>query len=312
MKLFKPKFWDKKIGVLAIFFLPFSLVYKIILFLIKNFSTGNEFSIPIICVGNIYLGGTGKTPASIFIAKEFEKRGKKIAIVRKYYESHKDEHNLIKRYFKNLILTRDRSLGIIEAVDKKMDAVILDDGFQDHKIIKNFNIICFNQTQKIGNGLVIPAGPLREDLNNLSRADIILINGKKDKNFEKKIFKINNEVLIFYSNYKLLNIKKFRKKNLIAFAGIGNPSNFFDLLKKNKLKIKKKYIFPDHYDFKKEELTKLITEAKKNKCQIITTEKDYYRIRNLKLNSIKYLKVKLEIKNKHKLINSLTRNEKIN
>ncbi len=312
MKLFKPKFWDKKIGVLAIFFLPFSLVYKIILFLIKNFSTGNEFSIPVICVGNIYLGGTGKTPASIFIAKEFEKRGKKIAIVRKYYESHKDEHNLIKRYFKNLILTRDRSLGIIEAVDKKMDAVILDDGFQDHKIIKNFNIICFNQTQKIGNGLVIPAGPLREDLNSLSRADIILINGKKDKNFEKKIFKINKEVLIFYSNYKLLNIKKFRKKNLIVFAGIGNPSNFFDLLKKNKLKIKKKYIFPDHYDYKKEELTKLITEAKKNKCQIITTEKDYYRIKNLKLNSIKYLKVKLEIKNKHKLINSLTRNEKIN
>ena len=132
-----------------------------------------------------------------------------------------------------------------------MDVVILDDGFQDHKIIKNFNIICFNQTQKIGNGLVIPAGPLREDLNSLSRADIILINGKKDKNFEKKIFKINKEVLIFYSNYKLLNLKKFRKKNLIVFAGIGNPSNFFDLLKKNKLKIKKKYIFPDHYDYKK-------------------------------------------------------------
>ena len=193
-----------------------------------------------------------------------------------------------------------------------MDVVILDDGFQDHKINKNLNVICFNQTQKIGNGLVFPAGPLREDLNNLSRADIILINGKKDKNFDKKIFKINNEVLIFYSNYKLLNIKKFRKKNLIAFAGIGNPSNFFDLLKKNKLKIKKKYVFPDHYDFKKEELTKLITEAKKNKCQIITTEKDYYRIRNLKLNSIKYLKVKLEIKNKRKLINSLIRNEKIN
>ena len=210
---------------------------------------------------------------------------------------------MIKKYFKNLILTPDRSLGIIEAVDKKMDTVILDDGFQDHKINKNLNIICFNQTQKIGNGLVIPAGPLREDLNNLSRADIILINGKKDKNFEKKIFKINKEVLIFYSNYKLLNIKKFRKKNLIVFAGIGNPSNFFDLLK---------YIFPDHYDYKKEELTKLITEAKKNKCQIITTEKDYYRIKNLKLNSIKYLKVKLEIKNKRKLINSLTRNEKIN
>ena len=80
--------------------------------------------------------------------------------------------------------------------------VILDDGFQDRKIKKNLNIICFNQKQLIGNGFILPSGPLREGLKSLNKANIILINGKKDKNFEDKVLSINKDLEIFYSNYR--------------------------------------------------------------------------------------------------------------
>ena len=108
----------------------------------KAIIKAEKFDIPIICVGNIYLGGTGKTPLSIFIAKEFKKIGKNPAIIRKYYKNHYDEHNLIKSHFKNLILDKNRKFAIKEAIKKKYDIAVLDDGFQDNKIHKNLNIVC--------------------------------------------------------------------------------------------------------------------------------------------------------------------------
>ena len=105
--------------------------------------------------------------------------GKRTAILRKFYKSHVDEYNLIKSNFKNLILNKNRINGIFEAVKVGYDCIVLDDGFQDYKIKKSLNIICFNNNQKLGNGFVIPAGPLRENLKSLKDAQIILINGKK-------------------------------------------------------------------------------------------------------------------------------------
>ena len=84
----------------------------------------------------------------------------------------------------------------------------------------------------IGNGLILPSGPLRESLSSLKNAEIIIINGEKVKNFEEKILNINNELEIFYSYYEPLNIEKFRNKKLLALAGIGNPKNFFHLIEK--------------------------------------------------------------------------------
>ena len=153
MTLTKPKFWDNKIGLLAILLFPFSIIFLFLVFLKKKFTRANTFKIPIICVGNIYIGGTGKTPISIFLANEFSKLGKSPAILRKYYKNHSDEYNLIKRYFNNLIITKNRFDGLKEAENSGKDVVILDDGFQDYTIKKDIKIICFNQNQLIGNGL---------------------------------------------------------------------------------------------------------------------------------------------------------------
>ena len=305
MKLNKPKFWDKKNNLISFLFLPLTLIVLLFIFLKRKLIKAKEFNIPIICVGNIYIGGTGKTPTSIFLANELFKLGKKPVILRKYYKSHIDEHELIKANYESLILSNNRASGILEAEKENYDCVILDDGFQDYRIKKNLSILCFNQNQLIGNGLVLPSGPLREDLSSLKNANIVLINGEKNINFEKKILKINNKLEIFYSNYKPTNISQFKNKKLLAVVGISNPENFFQLMSKNGLQVEKKLIFPDHYEFTTTEIQKIVDEAKIKDYQIVTTEKDFFKFRNFKKQTIEYLKLALEIVDKEKFIKTI-------
>ena len=175
MKLSKPKFWDKKNSLISLILIPFTLIILLVIFFKKKLTKSIKFNIPIICVGNIYIGGTGKTPTSIYLANELTKLSKNPVILRKYYKNHIDEHHLIRKNFKNLILDHNRVNGIAKAIGDNYDSVILDDGLQDYKIKKNLSIVCFNNNQLIGNGLVLPSGPLRENLSSLKNANIILI-----------------------------------------------------------------------------------------------------------------------------------------
>tara|TARA_B100000886_G_scaffold339776_1_gene306288 strand:- start:275 stop:1201 length:927 start_codon:yes stop_codon:yes gene_type:complete len=305
MEINKPKFWDNKIGFLSLVLLPFTFFYIFLIYLKKKFTLTQAFKIPIICIGNIYIGGTGKTPTSILITKKLLEKRRKPTIIRKFYKNHSDEYNLIKNHSLNLITNKNRIEALKEAEKSNFDIVILDDGLQDYKIKKNLNIVCFNQNQLIGNGLVLPSGPLRENLSALKDVDIIIINGKKDQIFENKILKINNKLDIFYSYYKPLNLEKFKSSKLLAFAGIGNPQNFFQLIEDNNLKIDKKLIFPDHYEFSEKEINEIIEEAKIKDYQIIMTEKDYFKVKDFNLQNINYLKVSLEIDGIDKLISRI-------
>ena len=306
MKFNKPKFWDTKFNLIAFILLPFALIVQLIVFFRKKFIKSKKFNIPIICIGNIYLGGTGKTPASIHIGNQLLELKKNPVIIRKFYKNQKDEYDLIKKNFNNIIINKKRASAILEAQKMNYDAVILDDGFQDYSIKKDLNIICFNQNQLIGNGQVLPSGPLRENLNSLIEANIVLINGKKDNNFENKILEINKNIEIFYSYYKPENIDQFKNKELLAIAGIGNPENFFRLIKESNLNIKKKLIFPDHYEFTETEVQNIIRGAKEKNYHIIMTEKDYYKINHFNKDELKYLKVYLEIEKKEKFIKRIT------
>lgn len=306
IKFKKPKFWDEKyISFFAIIFYPISLITLIVICLKKLFTKRINFKIPIICVGNIYVGGTGKTPTSIFIAKEISNLGFKPAILRKYYKNHEDEYNEIRNNFENLIISSNRSLGIKKAEKKNYNTVILDDGMQEYRIKKDLNIVCFNENQLIGNGFVLPAGPLRESLSILKDVSVILINGEKNEAFEKKLLKINNNLEIYYSQYKPININEFKNDEYLALAGIANPENFFNLLKKHSVKVKKKMTFPDHYKFTKKEIENIIKKAKKENLKIIMTEKDYFKVNKFELDNLNFLKVNLKIYNKKKLINKI-------
>ena len=147
------------------------------------------------------------------ITKELKKNNKRPAIIKKFYSNHYDEHNLINNSLDCLFLDKDRSIAIKKAEKKQYDIVILDDGFQDYSIKKDLSILCFNSNQLIGNGKTLPAGPLREKIDAVKKAQIVIINGSKNEIFEKKIFGISKKIKIFYSQYLPENIEEFKKES---------------------------------------------------------------------------------------------------
>ena len=155
--------------------------------------------------------------------------------------------------------------------------------------------------------MTLPSGPLREPLSSIKRCQIIMINGRTNIEFEKKIKGISDNIKIFYMKYFSINIEDFKGHNLLAFAGIGNPENFFNLLEENNLKIIKKISFPDHYNYSLKELNELILYATKHNLKIVTTEKDFFRINHLQLSQIQCLNVELKILDKNNFQKELLR-----
>ena len=305
MKFLKPKFWDNnQISLYSIFLLPVSLLIQIINFVRRLMVKSHKFSIPIICVGNIYLGGTGKTPLCSELFSILKNLNKNAVFIRKKYDSFQDEINLLKQI--GPVYEKSKRINALdEAIQNKFEVAVLDDGFQDFSVEKDLSIVCFNEKQWIGNGFIIPSGPLREGLSALTRANCVIINGKKNINIENKILKNNKLIKIFYSKYKPQNISDFKNRKIICFAGIGNPINFFDLLKKNEINVLEQTSFPDHHNYSKTELDILIKKAKENNATLLTTEKDYLRIEEKYRGNINCLKIKIEIENKNEFIEEI-------
>ena len=186
MKMLKPKFWNKKNSLIGFFLIPFSYFLQLLFLLQKKITKQKYSSIPVIWVGNIYLGGTGKTPLAIEIIKILEKSNKKVALVKKSYTNHLDEFKLIQSKGVTLFKALSREVAIKNAVKDGFEYVVLDDGFQDFSINKNLNIVCFNEKQLDGNGMTLPSGPLREPISSLRRCQIVVINGSQNLEFEKK------------------------------------------------------------------------------------------------------------------------------
>ena len=297
MNFKKPKFWDfPGLSIWSILLYPLSLLFLFASSILRILKVEKKFPIPIICIGNIYIGGTGKTPLAKEIFQITKSLGKNPAFIKKYYSYLDDEIDMLQKTGKTFFLNK-RKDSIEALIIKGFDLAILDDGFQDLSIYKNFNIVCFNQKQWTGNNFLIPAGPLRENLSALNRADCILINGKKDTKIENQIYSVNKSAKVFYSKYKALDVDRFKGKKICAFAGIGNPSNFFDLLKENKINVKKTYSFPDHHNYSQKDFDEIIGD---NHIKIVTTEKDYYRMSDKQKQNCVYVEVNLEIENKDK------------
>tara|TARA_B100001057_G_scaffold23842_1_gene22084 strand:+ start:4518 stop:5444 length:927 start_codon:yes stop_codon:yes gene_type:complete len=294
MKFKKPLFWKNK-NLLSMFLLPLSLVTLLFNHIKLILVEKKRFGIPIICVGNIYLGGTGKTPLSIFIYNVLKKKQYKPAIVRKYYSSHLDEINFTKSKVKKIFSDKKRTLAISNAEEDKNNVIIMDDGLQDVSIIKDLKIVCFNSSDLAGNGFLLPAGPLREQLSKVNDCRIAVINGKRNLSFEKKLKSISENIKIYQSKYEIKNLKKFRGKKILAFAGIGNPESFFKLLKNSGLKVIEEISFPDHYNYTKNEIEDMVSKAKEKDLTLITTEKDFFRIKQLGLRKMNYISVDLKI-----------------
>ena len=295
MKINRPLFWNN-INFISILLYPLSLV-TFFINILKKTSHKKDLKIKTICVGNLYVGGTGKTPLSIKINKILKKKYKTVFIKKKYYDQ--IDEQMILQHNGNLICKNNRSEAIEVALKKKYQVAILDDGLQEKSFKYNISIACFNSSDGLGNNFLIPAGPLREVVSEIKNYDAVFLNGEKNN---KKLFnyfkKINRNVKIFRGKYIPTNLRTFnRNSNFLFFCGLGNPSEFEKTLKKYKFKIKDKFIYPDHYDFSDSDISDIKILAKKKNLNIITTEKDYLRLSKKNRKNIKFLKIDLNIKN---------------
>ena len=308
MILRKPNFWDyKKPTILSYLLLIFTLPIIINNFIINNCRNKNikkTENIKSICIGNIYVGGTAKTPLSIKLSKILNKISLKTAIIKKSYSSQIDEQKLIANSSKLYCLS-SRKDAFKEAQKDMVDIAVFDDGLQDKTMNYDLKFVCFNTIKWIGNGFLIPAGPLRETLKSIKNFDAVFFNGNGEdvSTLKAKIQKINSNIKIFETYYKPININKFNNKDdYLIFSGIGNPDSFKNTLTKNKLNIIKEIKFPDHYQYTKKDIDNIKSKAQKINAKIITTEKDFIKINKDFSCGIDYLQIDLIIKNEDELI----------
>ena len=313
MKLKKPKFWDyKKPSFLSYLLLPFSIILGLIA-KIKSKPKFSNSKIKTICVGNIYIGGTGKTSLTIRIKEILDKNNIKACFIKKFYPNQTDEQKLLSKngtLFSNL----KRITALNEAIAEGFEVAIFDDGLQDSSIKYDLEIVCFNNLNWIGNGLTLPSGPLRENIDNLRFYENVFLNGNEESliAIKEQIKKINPNININSGKYTPLNINEFdENQSYLVFSGIGNHKTFIEMLKNNKLKIVSDLEYPDHYQYSKKDFDEIIINAKKYNAHIITTEKDYLRLENFDRNEIFYVKSSLDISDEKNLTNKLIKlNEK--
>ena len=310
MKLKKPYFWDlKKPNFLSYLLIPFSFPIIIRNFLFQFLKKKKSSNIKTICVGNIYLGGTGKTPLTIKISQILKQEGVKVATIKKNYSNQKDEQLLLKQ--KTSLITADsRKDAIKQGINEKYDILVFDDGLQETKIDFDIKLVCFKSKIWIGNGQLIPAGPMREKISSLKRFDAVFLNGSSSnfEKIEKQIKNINVDIEIFKTFYKILNIQSYNlESKYLIFSGIGNPSDFYDILEKNKFNVAREIVFPDHYNYSLHDLKKIQNIAKNENLKIITTEKDFMKIPEEFKKEINFLTIDLVIEDERKLIELLTK-----
>ena len=307
MKFKKPKFWDlKKPNIYSYILLPIAFLIQVFVYFKKKTKI-NDFKIKTICVGNIYVGGTGKTSLCIKINEILKKKNIRSCFIKKFYKDQLDEQKILKNRGQ-VFSSKVRVDSIKQAEHENYEVAIIDDGLQDSSINYDKSIVCFNNINWIGNGMVIPSGPLREKLFNIRNYDCIFLNGNLEnlETIKKEIVKIHSKANIYIGQYKILNIDEINLyDNYFAFSGIGNHKTFLSTLKEHKINVMEDLEFPDHYEYTNKDLDKIITSSKKFNSKIITTEKDYLRIDNQIKKEIQFVKSELIIIDEEKFIKEI-------
>ena len=304
MSKYIPKFWDKKNNLISLILTPLSLIYLIIILINKlKINFAKNYKIKVICVGNIYLGGTGKTPLVKKIYNEL-KINNSCCILKKLNANQKDEINFLKEST-DIVLPNKRSEGLLDAISKGFRYAILDDGMQDYSFKKYKSVLCIKSNKGFGNERILPSGPLREPLSSIKNYDISVINGNKNEYIEELIKRYNPSIKIFYSYYKIINVDNFLNKKFLAFSGIADNQSFFDILDKNKIEVYHHENFEDHYNFSKVDMEKLLKISEEKNLELITTEKNYYGLDESLKSKIHYVKLDLIIKNFGDFLNEI-------
>lgn len=306
-----PEFWYKKDLISrfkTLLLLPFSIIWILLSSIKKNFAKRYKSHLKVICIGNLSIGGTGKTPFSIQTYKILEILGYKPVFLTRGYRgltkgpilvnkshNHKDvgDEALLLSKVGTTIVSSNRCIGAkyIENLKKNYDIIIMDDGLQNYQLEQDIKLLLIDKKLLFGNGYCIPAGPLRQTITQgLKKIDAIIFTGDGDI----KDINLNfiNNIQNFDTKLEIKNTFKTKQNNFLAFCALGNPIKFFNTLKKNNFKIVLTKSFPDHYEYKNKDINTLKEEADNRNLKLITTEKDYVKIDD-KENEISVLPIEI-------------------
>lgn len=310
--------------ILRFILIPLSILYSLIIFIRNVFYDKGIFksysvSIPVISVGNISTGGTGKTPLVIFISKYFLNKGKSVGIISRGYKRKSDDieivydgknlksgidhsgdelmmiyDELVKDYAErfHIIASADRvAAAQIMTLKFFPDVIIMDDGFQHRRLKRDLDIVTVDandfKNNKFMNSFTIPSGNLREGYSSISRADIIIQNNKSGeidtlpflRESGKPVCKISYKTE-FFMDFKN-SILKENNLNVIAFSGIANDESFIQMILNYGHSIKERINYPDHYDYTQSDINNLTSKYNEG-ITFITTQKDFVKIKGFR------------------------------
>ena len=313
-----------------------SLLYGFAVFIrnklydLKLLKTREVENVEIICVGNIVAGGSGKTPAVQYFVRKYLSEGKKVGVLSRGYKGKRAVDTMLVRNEKEIVakpsesgdeaylhalnlqvpvvVSKDRYEGAVYLRDKcSVDFIIMDDGFQHRKLKKDKNIVLIDATNPFGGDEYLPKGRLRESINELKRADeIIITKSNYVKNdvvemIKGRIKKYNKPILVavFKENHfynvkgEIFELDTIKNKNVLIFSSIANPKTFYDTVKKIGPEKIDEIKFADHHSYSEEEIEEISVESR-NYDYVVTTEKDIVKV-NRDIENLLVLKMEFEI-----------------
>lgn len=307
------------------FLYPIAFIYNFISELNRKFTKSIKLDKPVISVGNITWGGSAKTPIVIEVVKYILSLKKTPVILSRGYRRKIVTKNPVvvrdrNKILSNLEMSGDEPYMVAQKVSCPIiigsnrvksaevarqfnpDVFVLDDGFQHWKLKRDLDIVCVNALNPFGNGMIIPAGILREHLTALKRADMIIITNS-DFLSKQQLDELDNQIYnisgkktfhVTYGNFKIKNMPDgslidldfIKNKNIFMVCAIGSPNNFRNSIKKMDLKITREFIFRDHYEYFTYDIEKIYKQLS-DKDIILTTEKDEIKIKDVITDDIK-------------------------
>ncbi|MCP4315651.1 MAG: tetraacyldisaccharide 4'-kinase [Hyphomicrobiales bacterium] len=292
-----PPFWWSSSDWRAWLLFPASWIYGAVARTRMENAPRIEIDVPVICVGNFTVGGAGKTPTALALATAAKKAGltpgflsrgyrgslRTTTVVDKAHHNARDvgDEPLLLAKKATTVITPDRHAGAKRLLEEGVDIIIMDDGFQSAAICFDFALLVIDATRGIGNGHVIPGGPMRAPLlDQMRNASALLVIGEGTA-ADRVIRSAGRAAKPVYSGYlKVIKRRSFKNKRVLAFAAIGNPDKFFDSLRSAGAQIVVERGFGDHHEFTDDEAADLLDLAAKNQLDIITTSKDMARLKD--------------------------------
>ena len=301
-----PAFWARPPGLLSELLLPVGAGWDAAGRLRQAFARPYCPPVPVVCVGNLVAGGAGKTPVTLALATHLVSCGIAVHIVTRGYGGRLGGPVQVDAALDDaaavgdeaLLLTKQapcwvalhRADGVRSAVAAGAQTVVLDDGFQNPEIAKTLSFLVVDAAYGFGNGRVIPAGPLRENLaRGLARTDAIVLLGAD----AQESLGIETAQPVLHAVLRPVAGDRFTGKRLLAFAGIGRPEKFFSTLRELRAELVGTRSFPDHYPYRARDIDQLLRAAERAEARLITTAKDIIRVPAAKRAGIEVLEVEI-------------------